>query len=173
MIILQILFALGLIFAGRNFYWFFVGVLGFLVGSALAPQYLPEMDEILIIGISLLAGIIGAVLAAYLQRFVVGIIGFFGGAQIMLGLFTFAGFNPLAWGWVPIAIGATVIAIASVFLYDWALIVLSAFGGATYLVQALGLQSPLDLFVLLASATVGIMIQAWMMMREKDPTARY
>ena len=62
-----------LLFLGRKLFWLFVAVVGFLLGLTYAPQLLSNQPQSVILTISLITGLLGALLAALLQKLAVGL----------------------------------------------------------------------------------------------------
>ena len=70
-----------LLLLGRKLFWFFVAVLGFLWGLQIAPQVLHGQSQLMILAVALSLGLLGAVLAIFLQTMAVGFAGFWAGAH--------------------------------------------------------------------------------------------
>jgi hypothetical protein len=168
MTFLSVLIGASLIIYGRKLYWVFVGALGFAATSYLTTQYLRGMNDWLILGLSLGIGIIGALLAVWMQSFAIGLAGFLGGGQIVLSLLAYIGLVPRSWAWIPFIIGGILGVILVVSLFDWALIILSSFGGASLITQVIHLPRPMVLLVFIILAVLGIIIQARVMALEKE-----
>lgn len=160
MIPIRILIGAALLSFGRKLYWIFVGALGFAAASYLVSQYLQVTNEWLILGISLVVGIFGALLAVWLQNFAIGLAGFLGGGQIALSLLTNFGLAPQRWGWMVFIIGGIIGVILIVALFDWALIILSSLGGASLITEAIRIPRPMILLIFIILAALGILIQA-------------
>ena len=154
-----------LLFAGRRLFWFLVAAVGFLVGWHLAGEWLGLEEPWLRIGVALLAGIAGGVLAVLLQKIAIGIAGF------VLGGTAAAWFAANALGagtgvqWAAFVIAGIVAAIVAGLLFEAALVVLSALLGASFVVQALpgaGVEMPRTWLpvVFLVLAAVGMAAQA-------------
>jgi len=71
-----------LLFLGRKLFWLFVAVVGFLVGLTYISQILPGQTETVILAVSLIAGLLGALLAVLMQKFAVGLAGLAAGGYI-------------------------------------------------------------------------------------------
>src|SRR5512147_1159889 len=65
---------------GRRLFWLFVGLMGFAAGLMLANQLLPEMPEWVRLLVAIGIGLLGALLAVFLQRLAIGVAGFLAGA---------------------------------------------------------------------------------------------
>ena len=162
----KILIGAGLLGFGRKLYWLFVGALGFAAASSLMLQYARGMNEWLALLIALAVGIVGALLAIWAQAFAVGMAGFLGGGQIALSLLHLIGLRPHREVWIVFFIGGILGVLLIIALFDWALILISSFGGASLLTEAFHLQPSLGGPVFLALAIIGIAIQARQMRQE-------
>src|SRR5437879_752879 len=94
-----LLVGLVLLVYGRRLYWLFVAGIGFLTGLALGPRLLVGQPEWMILLVALVLALIGALLAAVAQKFVVGLIGFLagGGSGVLLLRALNMESNALAW----------------------------------------------------------------------------
>lgn len=154
---------------GRQLFWLFVGLVGFLVSFNLATEFLGGQPQWIILLIALVVGILGALLAVFLQYVAVGIAGFLAGGYASFALLRLLELevNQDWLSWVVFIIGGIVGAILVLLIFDWALIILSSGVGAATLVQLTELFTDLSptvnlvLFVLLL--IVGIAFQAYML----------
>jgi hypothetical protein len=150
-----------LLFFGRTLYWVFVGIVGFLLGMTLADQYLSGQSEIVQFAAAVAAGIVGAVLAIFVQRIAFAVGGFFAGGYIALsiaGHFGVAADNNTIW----FIIGGAIGAIVAAMLMDWAIIVLSSLAGSAAILSGLtGIQMDANVrsILFLVLAIVGIVVQ--------------
>ena len=158
---------------GRQLFWLFVGVLGFITGMELAPQLLTAAPEWLILVVSLLIGLIGALLAVFLQYIAAAVAGFFGGWYLVLSLMRLldiptTGLLP----WVAMLIGGVLGAILVLLLFDYALIILSSIVGANMLVDLFSLDPTLRLVLLLVLIVVGLVVQMALLSRSEEAPRR-
>jgi hypothetical protein len=123
------------LFYGRRLFWLFVGLVGFVVCFEWAPQLVPGLSPAAQWVVSLLVGVVGAVLATFVQYFLVALAGLFVGASVGADVGAFLGLTGGDW-LAPVA-GAGVGAILALALLDWGLIILSSVVGATVVAQAL------------------------------------
>lgn len=150
-----------LLFFGRTLYWVFVGIVGFLLGMMLADEYLRSQSEVVQFIAAVVAGIIGALLAVFVQRLAFAVGGFFAGGYIALRIAEHFGVlneNNTIW----FVIGGVIGAIVSAMLMDWAIIVLSSLAGAAAIVSGLtGIQmdSSVRSILFLVLAVIGIVVQ--------------
>lgn len=164
--VIQILVGLGVLTLGRQLFWLFVGGIGFMLGLTLASQFFPDQSDTLALIIALIIGLIGAVLAILLQRVAVGIAGFIAGGLIVVSLAGVFGLEVGDLVWLPFLIGGIIGAILVAFLFDVALIGLSALAGAALIVQTLDLDPLIGLALFVVLCIVGIGVQAYMLQRD-------
>ena len=82
-----VLAALIMLFFGRKIFWFFVGVAGFLFGSAIVAQYFPSLSLLASMVIGTLFGTVFALIAPFFQRGLVAVAGFIAGSYVALWFF--------------------------------------------------------------------------------------
>jgi hypothetical protein len=155
-----------LLVLGRKLYWLFVAIAGFYLGMELAKTLAADQPDWLIWTIAVAAGLIGAVLAMFLQRLGFALAGFYAGGY--LALLAVQRFAPGSFELAAFLIGGVVAAILAAALMDWAIIVVSCLVGATLIVSALGLQPQWSWLAYIALAVVGIVVQSRLMV----PTGR-
>lgn len=166
-LVLTVAAGLAALLFGRQLFWLFVGLVGFLVSFNLATQFLGGQPQWVILLIALVVGIAGALLAVFLQYIAVGIAGFLAGGYAMFSLLQLLNLdiNQVWLSWFMFILGGVIGAILVLLLFDWALIILSAGVGAATLVQVTETFTELTpavnviLFVLLL--VVGIAVQAY------------
>ncbi len=149
-----------LLFFGRTLYWVFVGIVGFLVGMALADQYLAAQSEAVQFIAALAAGIIGAMVAIFAQRIAFALGGFFAGWYIALSVAAHFGAQGDNTIWC--IIGGVIGAIVAAMVMDWAIIVLSSLAGAAAIVSGLtgmNIDANMRSILFLVLAIVGIVVQ--------------
>jgi len=147
-----------LLFFGRRLFWLFVGILGFLAGFTLATRFFPHETGVTLYLIALGFGIIGIVLAFFLQRLAIAIAGFLAG-----GFFAVNATQSIGWSFpeaVLFLIGGILGAVLLSLLFDWALIFFSSVTGAALLEKALPIQQTYSLLVFVVLLILGIFVQA-------------
>lgn len=145
-----------LLLLGRKLFWLFVAVVGFLVGITFIPQLLPDQTQSVILTVSLIAGLLGALLTVLLQKFAVGLAGLAAGGYIAFYLLQMSSFNAGEYQWLAILAGALIGAVLSGSMYDWALILITSAAGAVLISQGIGLEAYL---LILGLVVVGIIVQ--------------
>jgi len=151
---------------GRKLFWHFVAIVGFLVGMEFTNLLLVDQPlGVQVLG-GLAAGLVGALLAVFVQRIAFVLAGFFAGAYFALLLahpLGIAGIGLL----LPIA-GGVIGAVVAALLMDWAIIVLSCLVGAGAIVSRLGLRDVKTAIVFLVLVIIGILVQTKLMEQSKE-----
>lgn len=151
-----------LLIAGRRVFWLALGVAGFVFALVLALRWLDPEPAWLAIGLALLAGVVGAVLALFLQRVAVALAGFLVGGWAGFTLWLVVGGGAGLGALVAFLVAGVLAALVAGALFDLALVVLSALIGAVLVAGAAGVEGPLRGAVILVLAAVGALIQtAW------------
>ena len=121
---------------GRRLFWLFIGAVGFVTGFETARQYLALQPDWIIWGVGLLCGLLGILLAVFLQRLAVGLGGFAAGGFIAQYLGALLGLGTTLMLGIYLAggiIGAVLLYVA----FDWALVFLSSIAGALLIVESI------------------------------------
>ena len=157
-----------LLVAGRKLFWLFIGVLGFITGIQLTTNFINGPEWLTII-IGLIVGLIFAMLAVFLQTVAIWVAGFLSGGYVLsalAGMFGIEGYT-----WVIYIIGGIIgIALVS-FLFDWAVITLSSFAGASLIVEAMFSNQESAQLIFIALFIIGIIIQGSLLRRDKGHVA--
>ncbi len=164
--VIDIILGVVLLIFGRMLYWVFIAIVGFLLGMELANQFLQDKQEWVRWLIALGAGVLGALLAVFIQRLAFAIAGFFAGGYIAYLLVQRIQNAPDVNN-IWIIAGGIIGAIIAALLMDWAIIVLSSLAGAAAIVHSLPYYFPqLDqnivLGVFAGLAVLGIIIQGYL-----------
>lgn len=146
---------------GRKIFWFFVAATGFYAGIELASRLNIQPEWVALV-IALAIGLIGALLAYFFEKLIIGVAGFLAGAFITSRLITLFGAQlPVkSWDWLIILIGGIIGIILMVALFDWALIFLSSLAGAILIVEAINLADLVGLVVGAVLFVFGVIFQA-------------
>lgn len=157
-----IAFVLGavLLLFGRRLFWLFVGAAGFVAAREFAVGLLEEVSAAAVTMIGVIAGVIGAVAAFFLQKLAIAAAGFLAGGYLALELVRASSPELAQVGWIAFIAGGLVGAILMAVLFRWTLIVLSSVLGAALISEALPLESVLKTGLFLVLAAVGVMVQA-------------
>jgi hypothetical protein len=160
MAIIRIVIGGIVLFTGRSLYWVFVGAAGFVLGLNLTARYLSNQPEWLVIVLALGVGVIGAVLALFLQSLAVGLAGFVIGGYVLTTLLLIFNLNFGRSETLIYIIGGIVGAVLVLALFDWALIVLSSLAGATLIVRSLTMAPIIGILLFVGLVILGIAAQA-------------
>ena len=171
MSILRILMGLIVLLAGRKLYWLFIAVVGFSTGFLLADIFVPQSSTWLSILIGLIIGSLCALLAVFLNRLAVVLVGFLGGGLLAIQLLANFEISSGHFSWISFIIGGIIGIFLAVFLFDWALIIFSSLFGAILIGSAWENPSALINLLLLVLFLIGIGIQAGLMYRQRKTTS--
>jgi hypothetical protein len=169
---ITLIMGIALLVLGRKLFWLFVGAIGFLAGMEFASAYLQGYSENIVLIAGLVGGVIGIALAIFVQKVAVLAGGFIGGGYLALNLVQ-SSFQQQVGNssWIAFVIGGILGAIFVSTLFDWALILLSSFVGASLVVQSTGLSPSAAPIVFIVLAMAGVFVQAWMK-RKSQPTSQ-
>jgi hypothetical protein len=166
--LLALLAGLALLVAGRRLFWLFVGLVGFFTVYRWFephPGAAPSSRWVL----AVLAGLLGIVLAIFLQRVAIALAGFFAGGWFAVQLFGLHVAHPRGADLLVFVIAGVLAAILAVALFDLALIVLSSLAGADLVVEALHPRPGVAKLLLLGLVAVGIAVQMGITARQRRP----
>ena len=147
---------------GRKLFWLCVAAVGFAAGVEIAPHLVHEPSPLLALTVAVVLGLIGALLALFLQKIAIAVLGFLAGGKLA-GAIAAAFFVQYAQhSTVIFLVGGVIGAILLLVLFDWALIVVSSLIGANLIVfqGAITLPTSGSTIVFLGLAIVGILVQA-------------
>ena len=71
---------------GRSLFWAFIAIAGFLLGMALAHEWLADKPEWIQLLAAIGAGVLGAILGILIERLAFAIAGFFAGGYLAIAL---------------------------------------------------------------------------------------
>ncbi len=148
-----------LILFGRKLYWLAAGVVGFGAVFMLTRRLVPELSPEALLITAVVAGIVGAALAIFAHKVLLGLVGGAGGALIGL-------WQAQAWGveqgvgWLVAAVvGGLLGAWLVAKLFEFALVLLSSLLGAQLVVDGLTPPSKWVLPVFVVLVAVGLLAQ--------------
>ena len=160
--ILSILIGVVILLFGRKLFWLCVAAIGFAAGVELAPHLVQDPSALLSLTIALLLGIIGSLLALFLQKIAIAVLGFLAGGKLA-GAIAAAFFVHYAQhSTIVFVVGGVIGAILLLVLFDWALIVVSSLIGAHLIVyqSTIALPQSGSIILFIGLAVVGILVQA-------------
>jgi hypothetical protein len=156
--IASILAGLLLLFFGRRLFWLFVALIGFSAGMILSSELFSVRSQLMVFVIGIACGLVGAVIAIFLQRLAIGIAGFLSGAMIGVALAGWFGIH--ASPMIPGLIGGILGALLLSMLFDWALIFLSVIVGASLILHSITLEARFVIPAFFVLALVGVFVQS-------------
>jgi uncharacterized membrane protein YeaQ/YmgE (transglycosylase-associated protein family) len=155
----EILVGFVLLLFGRRLFWLFVGATGFIVGTEIATSMFEHQAGLILIS-ALVLGLVGAVLAIFLQKAAIGTGGFIAGGYFMMTLLNAWALQAPERAWISFVVGGVIGAMLMMFIFDWALIVFSSISGTYLIVHSVQMTQSMASAVFLATVVVGIVVQA-------------
>jgi uncharacterized membrane protein YeaQ/YmgE (transglycosylase-associated protein family) len=151
-----------ILFFCRKLFWLCVAAVGFAAGVEIAPHLVQEPSPLLALTVALVLGLIGALLALFLQKIAIAVLGFLAGGKLA-GAIAAAFFVQYAeHSTIIFVIGGIIGAVLLLVLFDWALIAVSSLIGAHLIVyqSAIVLPQSGSIIVFIGLAVIGILVQA-------------
>jgi hypothetical protein len=148
------------LFFGRKLFWLCVAAVGFAAGLQIAPLLVNEASSLLALVIAVVFGILGALLALFIQKIAIALLGFLAGGKLATAIAAAFFVQHAQYSTIIFVIGGIIGAILLLAVFGWALIVVSSFIGA-YLIQSAIVLPPTGLtLVFIGLAILGIFVQA-------------
>src|SRR6266567_1837044 len=129
---------------GRKLFWLCVAAVGFAAGVEIAPHLVHEPSPLLALTVAIVLGLIGALLALFLQK-----------VAIAAAFLIHYGQHST----IVFLVGGIVGAILLLVLFDWALIVVSSLIGAHLIQSTIVLPPSGSTILFIALTIIGILIQ--------------
>ncbi len=131
--------------------------MAFLAGFTFATRFFSQQPEWMNLLIAFGCGIIGILLAIFLQRIAVAVAGFLAGGLFATRLLTLTGWqlDPAIAYIICGILGALLIS----FLFEWALIFFSSLTGAMLITRSINLEPVIESILILVLVVFGIVIQ--------------
>jgi len=158
--IIGVLIGIAILFFGRKLFWLTVAAVGFAVGVEIAPLLVNEPSSLLALLIALVLGILGALLALFIQKVAIAVLGFFAGGKLATAIAAAFFVHYAQYSTIIFVIGGIIGAILLLAVFGWALIVVSSFIGAYLIQSAIVLPPTGSTLVFIGLAIVGIFVQA-------------
>jgi len=157
--IVSVLIGIVILFFGRKLFWLCVAAVGFAVGMEIAPLLVNEPSSLLALLIAIVFGVLGALLALFLQRVAIAVLGFLAGGKIATAIAAAFFVHYAQYSTVIFVVGGILGAILLLALFDWALIVVSSFIGAYLIESAIVLPPTGSTLVFIGLAVIGMFVQ--------------
>jgi hypothetical protein len=149
-----------LLIAGRKLYWLLSAVAGMIAGIFLGNLLFNAQNQAWQIVIAIIGAVVGAALAVGLQKLAIAAAGFLAGGYGALFLWQTIGLPTGNIGWVPFIIGGVLGTILVVIAFEYALIAISAWAGATLVGQQLNLGGWIGVVAFAGLILAGVVIQS-------------
>ena len=158
--IVGVLIGVVILFFGRKLFWLCVAAVGFAVGVQIAPLLVSEPSSLLALLIALVFGVLGALLALFLQKVAIAVLGFLAGGKLATAIAAAFFVHYAQYSTIVFVVGGIIGAILLLAVFDWALIVVSSFIGAYLIESAIALPPTGSTLVFIGLAILGIFVQA-------------
>ena len=157
--ILSVAIGAAILLFGRSLFWLCVAAVGFAAGVEMALVLAQQPSPLLALTFALVLGFIGALLALFLQKLAIGLVGFLAGGKLATAIAATFLVHHLTYSVITFVFGGILGAVLLLLVFDWALIVLSAVLGA-YLIQSAVVLPPAGTAILFTGLTLlGIIVQ--------------
>jgi hypothetical protein len=168
--IVLVILGLVLAFAGRRFLWLLVGIAGFALGYNLVTLFIPGQGGAVQILIGVVFGLIGAFLATRFTKLLLLVAGFILVGDLLLAVGNIFGVTSTLIEVLLFVIGGLIGLALVQFALNYAVILISALGGAAMVMQGLpGVLNTdlgaLNLLIGLVIAVAGFIVQ-WRFLKE-------
>ncbi|HVT56797.1 MAG TPA: hypothetical protein VHR45_00210 [Thermoanaerobaculia bacterium] len=147
-----------LLFLGRRLFWVFVGVVGFMAGWSLSLDTFHVREPGVRLVVALLAGVVGVLLAIFLQKVAIALAGFVVGASVLIRLMAWSLHHLTLEQQLFVLLAGIVAAVLAVLLFDLALVVLSSVAGAGLILDGVGLAGMAHISVSLRPILLVILV---------------
>ena len=158
--IVGVLIGIAILFFGRRLFWLCVAAVGFAVGVEIAPLLVNEASSLLALLIALVFGVLGALLALFLQKVAIAVLGFLAGGKLATAIAASFFVHYAQYSTIIFVAGGIIGAILLLAVFGWALIVVSSFIGAYLIESAIVLPPTGSTLVFIGLAILGIFVQA-------------
>jgi hypothetical protein len=158
--IVGVIIGVVILFFGRKLFWLCVAAVGFAAGVELAPLLVNEPSSSLALVVALVFGVLGALLALFLQKVAVAVLGFLAGGKLTTAIAGAFFVHYAQYSTIIFVVGGVIGAILLLALFNWALIVVSSFIGAYLIQSAIVLPPTGSTLVFIGLAIVGMFVQA-------------
>ena len=160
--IVGVLIGVVILFFGRKLFWLCVAAVGFAVGVEISPLLVNEPSSLLALVIAVVFGVLGALLAIFLQKVAIAVLGFLSGGKLAIAIAAAFFVHYSQYSAIIFVAGGIIGAILLLAVFGWALIIVSSFMGAYLIVfqDAIVLPPTGSTLVFIGLAIVGMLVQA-------------
>lgn len=171
--LVKVLVGAPLLVFGRRLFWLFVGGVGFVAGITLAPYIFGTQVTWKHYLLALVTGIVCAILATFLQRVAILLVGLLAGGYLAVNLAKMLSMDSLTSGEYYILLlvaGAILGAVLMAAIFEWALVVISSLTGALLIAQGVNLNPAMTTLLFAVLFFVGLKVQLDQRSRAKAKT---
>src|SRR5438128_12531970 len=158
--ILSALIGVIMLFFGRKLFWLCMAAVGFAAGVELAPRLIHEPSPLLALTVAIVLGLIGALLALFLQKIAIAVLGFLAGGKLAGAIAAAFLIHYGQHSTIVFLVGGIVGAILLLALFCWALVVVSSLIGAHLIQSAVVLPATGSTIAFIGLAVIGMLVQA-------------
>ncbi len=158
--IVGILIGVVVLFFGRKLFWLCVAAAGFALGAEIVPHLIQEPSSILGLVVALVFGVLGALLALFLQKIAIAVLGFLAGGYLAGAVGAAFFIHSAQYYTIIFLVGGIIGTFLLLAVFDWALIVVSSLIGAHLIQSAIVLPPTGSTIVFIGLAIIGILVQA-------------
>ena len=158
--IIGVIIGVLILFFGRKLFWLCVAAVGFAVGIQIAPMLVNEASSLLALVIALVFGVLGALIALFIQKVAIALLGFLAGGKLATAIAAAFFVQYAQYSTIIFVIGGIIGAILLLAVFGWALIVVSSFIGAYLIQSAIVLPPTGSTLVFIGLAVLGVFVQA-------------
>jgi hypothetical protein len=164
-----IIAGIALLVYGRKLFWLVVGASGFLVGVTVSTRLFHDQPESALIVIGLAVGALGAILAILVQKIAIGLAGFLVGGYGAYRLLEFLSLSSDSQMMLrlPLLVGGVLGLAIALFMFEWALVVLSSMMGSALIVYATQPEGQGASVVFIVLFILGLVIQSKLIARKR------
>jgi Domain of unknown function (DUF4203) len=148
-----------LLFFGRKLFWLCVAAVGFAGGLEIGRHLFHNPSPVLLLIISLLLGLVGALLAVFLQKVAIAVVGFLTGGKLATAIAGAFFVQHTSYFSFTFLIAGIIGALLLLVLFDWALIIVSSVVGAHLLQGAIALPPSGSAILFFLLALAGLIVQ--------------
>src|SRR3954468_12491245 len=158
--IVGVLIGVVILFFGRKLFWLCVAAVGFAVGVEIAPLLVNEPSSVLALVIALAFGVLGALLALFIQKVAIAVLGFLAGGKIGTAIAAAFFVQYAQYSTIIFVVAGIIGAILLLAVFGWALILVSSFIGAYLIETAIVLPPTGSTLIFIGLAILGMFVQA-------------
>ena len=168
MFIFRLTLGILMLTSGSRLFWLFLGAVGFVSGFDLAEKVMQSQPREIIIVSALLAGLVGALLAVFLQKIAVLAGGFLAGGYLAFRLMEEFGMRNNPYHWLLLVLGCIIGAVLMQVLFKWALIILSSCVGSILVLQAFPVSLQVTKLAFVILLILGVTVQSGLLSRKSS-----